>query len=150
PRQPLILLYRRTTGTEIDPAEPDPIQAHVQGERVRRFFDAFQCADGSARGGVNTYSSPEEFGTQLDFHLREILSRVVAADTLPAEFAVQTMRLDAATPRQTVVGRSTQVRVQVCLPSSVGQLRNTTNNDGERTSEQLRDSLMPILFRKET
>jgi len=151
PQQPLILVYRRTTGTDVDPSEPDSVEAHVQGERVRRFFNAFQDTDGSARGGVNLYSSPEEFGTQFDFHIREVLSRMIVPRIAQADTACQTMRLDAATPPQSMVGQSTQVRVQVCLPASKGLLRAMAIEDASQTPlEQLKDSLMPILFRKET
>lgn len=149
PKQPLILVYRRTAGTDIDPADPDLAKVQEQRDRVGRFFEAFQDADGSSRGGVNTYATTEEFETQLGFHLREILSRLLVASTTPADVAVQTTRLDAATPRRSVIGRPTQVRVQVCLPSSAGLLRDPANgHGGEPSAEQFEASLMPILFRK--
>ena len=148
PKKPLILVYRRSVGTDIGPITPDHGEAQL--EQVSRFFRTFQNADGSSQGGFNAYASPEEFETQLSFHLREILSRLLVAGSAQAEDAVQTMRLDAAAPRRSTIGRPTQVRVQVCIPSSAGLLRGRTDAIGpEPSGEQSEASLVPILFRKE-
>lgn len=146
---PQILIYRR-----IDPGRlPDDGDAEVrrQREQVERFFLAFENADGSIRGGVNTYGDPTQFETQLEFHLREILNRLISTTPLHEGQVIQPSRLDAATPTQAAVEQFITVDVQVCQPESRGLLRDraVAGPDAGNESTQTGSSQIPLVFRSE-
>jgi hypothetical protein len=146
---PQVLIYRR-----IDPTRPESggdLEALQQREQVERFFRGFHNEDGSLRGGVNTYRDGAHFEQQLEYHLREILSRLVSPNAVRDGQAVQACRLDAATPAHATLAQATMVHVQLCQLGSPGVLRDRlgTGPDAAAESTQSSSSQVPIVFQRD-
>jgi hypothetical protein len=75
---PSILIFRRTSEVAINPDAADADDRLEQRRRVRRFFDRFRNPDGSWRGGVNEYDSPQAFRDRLRSMLRAYVQRRLA------------------------------------------------------------------------
>jgi Mrp family chromosome partitioning ATPase len=72
---PLVRLYR---GNQIpNPSFDDPnLEKKLkQWTLVKKFFKSFVNKDGSIEGGINQYSTPDEFRMLFDHHLRDILTK---------------------------------------------------------------------------
>jgi hypothetical protein len=59
--KPEILIYRRTAKLLLDADDPELPSKLEQRQRVNGFFERFRNADGSYKGGVNTYDTPSKF-----------------------------------------------------------------------------------------
>ena len=150
-RPPAILVYRRTGGDEQEPSLDRDIDAAPQPEQVERFFARFANADGSLCLGSNIFTGPTDFARQLEFHLREVVGRLLALDvaTQSEGSVAQAMRLDSAMRRRSVLGAPEEVRVQVCLPTSAGLLRGEAEAETDDASRPLQTGTMPVLFRRD-
>ncbi len=73
--KPEILVYRRGEKRLLDPDEDGFEEKCRQWQQIKQFFAAFQEPDGSIKRGYNAYHIPEEFRSQLDLHLRELVRR---------------------------------------------------------------------------
>ena len=147
---PQILIYRRVDlPTAVIDSRPEVIE---QRKEVERFFSSFRNSDGSLRGGVNTYREPNHFEEQLEYHLRELLSRVLMASGVGQDRLVQPRRLDAATPAQAGLRRITTVHVQLCVPASRGSIGDlaTDDLDAATNSGGRASSPVPLVFPAES
>ena len=144
---PQILIYRRLDPSRL-PAVGDA-EDRQQREQVEQFFLAFRNADGSLRGGVNTYGDPAQFERQLEYHLREILSRLIGTTPVREGQVIQSSRLDAATPARAALEQATTVDVQVCQPDSKGLLRDRAGAipDAGSESTQTTSRQIPLVYR---
>ncbi len=75
--RPYVLVYRRDEEPLWGPSDPRREEKLEQWERVNAFFDHFTNPDGSIRQGYNAYRSPSDFQEQLEFHLRDLLARLL-------------------------------------------------------------------------
>ena len=83
---PQILVYRRTQEPAYTPSQLTAADSPlVQWQHVQKFFDAFRNPDGSLRGGVNEYGTPDEFRTALDDHVKRIIFHLLDAQTSKAD-----------------------------------------------------------------
>ncbi|HSP98982.1 MAG TPA: SIR2 family protein [Candidatus Dormibacteraeota bacterium] len=80
---PTVLVYRRTTRVQIDPDDPALEEKLAQHRRVKEFFKRFQNPDGSLRGGVNAYDTPQEFRDRLRVNLRAFIEQRLAGSAAP-------------------------------------------------------------------
>jgi hypothetical protein len=93
---PEILIYRRTEKVLLDADDPELDAKLQQRRRVNTFFEQFLNPDGSYRGGVNTYDTPESFAAQLKSNLRHLLARKLDGTTPPVARSVE-RRFERAT-----------------------------------------------------
>jgi hypothetical protein len=82
-RKPLVLVYRRTEKPKIELDDPEFDAKRKQYELVNQFFQRFQNADGSSRGGYIPYESPSEFERQLDSDIRSVLEDLLSRAAVP-------------------------------------------------------------------
>lgn len=119
--QPHLLLYRKTTEqAATDKSERD---------KVDTFFKQFEGKEATFKGLYKHFSSLGEFENMLFEHIERILhdnppdadspDNRVDPDTRP-DIIEEVRRLDAAMPRECFAGKSTEVRVMICLPQSEG------------------------------
>jgi hypothetical protein len=119
--KPHLLLYRKNADNPAADAD--------QKAKVDRFFKRFEGANATFKGLYKQFTALREFETMLFEHIERILhdnppdgdrpEHRIDPDTRP-EIVEETRRLDAAMPRECQVGRSTEVRVMICLPESEG------------------------------
>jgi len=69
--RPKVILYRCTAKFLLDDDDPEIDRKREQRARLKAFLGTFNNADGSIRGGINDYATPDEFKTRLEKHLRE-------------------------------------------------------------------------------
>ncbi|MEN8197603.1 MAG: hypothetical protein ABFS30_13985, partial [Pseudomonadota bacterium] len=85
---PVVWLYRRCPAPAIRPDDPDFKQKVEQWDKLESFFAGLKNEDGSIRGGVNGYESPDQFQRLLEQHLRDhltlLLQTKVPSDRPPA------------------------------------------------------------------
>jgi formylglycine-generating enzyme required for sulfatase activity len=70
---PRVLVYRRSEEPTIGLRDPRKKEKEEQFERVEAFFTRFRNPDGSLKGGVNGYATPDAFKPLLRQHLEELL-----------------------------------------------------------------------------
>lgn len=119
--QPHLLLYRKTA--------ENPGADESEKDKVENFFKRFEGNGATFKGLYKQFSSLGEFENMLFEHIERILhdnppdadrsgTRVDPATR--SDIIEEARRLDAAMPRECQVGRSTEVRVMICLPDSEG------------------------------
>lgn len=77
--RPKVLVYRRDEVPSFKPDDPEFDSNVEQWRIVQQFFCDFRNVDGSIRGGVNEYDTPDSLEKRLTDHLREIVSQHVAS-----------------------------------------------------------------------
>lgn len=73
-KKPITLLYRRIEKPSIDLDDDARV---AQYQLVKSFFKQFEDSRGALTAGVNTYTTPEEFGKKLERHLRKVISEIL-------------------------------------------------------------------------
>ena len=77
PQRPAVWVYRRmqTPAPELD----TPNFTHIvdQWSKVQSFFERFANPDGSMRGGINHYETPDDFRRTFESHLRDHLTLTI-------------------------------------------------------------------------
>ena len=76
-------LYRRTQKVPLDPDDPSFSERLDQHRRVSEFFERFQDpSSGTAIGGYNSYSDPDQYRQLLEYHLRSVIRELLRAPTV--------------------------------------------------------------------
>jgi hypothetical protein len=73
--RPQIWLYQRNQEPGMSADDPDYEEKQSQLKLVNSFFDSLVNKDGSIAGGINQYSTPDEFRKSFEHHLRDLLTR---------------------------------------------------------------------------
>ncbi|HEU4714698.1 MAG TPA: HEAT repeat domain-containing protein [Pyrinomonadaceae bacterium] len=77
PDGPAVLLYRRTEPLLLNPDDPKFEEKTNQYRLVKQFFDSLVDADGSFKGGYNTYKTPSDFKEALELHLKSLIEKII-------------------------------------------------------------------------
>jgi hypothetical protein len=85
---PEILIYRRTEKVLLDADDPQHDSKLEQRKRVNQFFQRFRNPDGSYKGGINTYKTPQSFAERLKSDLRTLLAKRLGETTRPVVISV--------------------------------------------------------------
>jgi formylglycine-generating enzyme required for sulfatase activity len=72
--RPVVWLYRRSQVPDLNLEDPEFDEKRAQWLNVKNFFEALVDEDGSLRGGVNHYKTPDEFSRHFEKHLRNGLT----------------------------------------------------------------------------
>ncbi len=147
--KPEILVYRRTSEAEFNPESPEYEERLLQHQQVERFFESFRNADGSLRGGYNTYWDAGEFGRVFELHAREVINRLLKSAQQVQPQLQEPRRFEAAMPRETKAGQATEIWTQICLPSSAGLralLPESHAVEEEVSAEDVKEGQLPVHF----
>jgi formylglycine-generating enzyme required for sulfatase activity len=89
-RRPAVWVYRRKGAPNPDLDDPNYASIVEQWNKLQKFFATFRNPDGSLKGGINHYESPDDFRQQFEHHLRdrfdkllEMLPNLKTATTAP-------------------------------------------------------------------
>lgn len=148
--QPHLLVYRKTTEqTDADKSEK---------EKVDNFFKRFEGNEATFKGLYKQFSSLSEFENMLFEHIERILHNNPPATNHPdnhvdpqsrPDIVEEYRRLDAAMPRECQVGRPTEVRIMICLPTSDGlrgELPDFTKEGDLIDKRDVRGSELAVAF----
>ncbi len=72
---PAVIVYNRTEPAWVQLGSSDLDDRRDQWAAVRAFITGITGGNGGPPGGVNTYSSTDEFRALVEFHLRELIRR---------------------------------------------------------------------------
>jgi hypothetical protein len=72
--RPDVFVYRRTEEPPVT-MNSQLLEKFDQWQKVNAFFETFRNPDGSIRGSVNEYATPEAFGERLEQDLRGVIAR---------------------------------------------------------------------------
>ena len=81
---PEVWLYRRSPPLAFRPDDPEKKQKNEQWEKLETFFAGLNNEDGSIRGGINDYETPDQFQRLLEQHLRDHLTQLLEQKVMPA------------------------------------------------------------------
>ncbi|MBL8133856.1 MAG: SUMF1/EgtB/PvdO family nonheme iron enzyme [Anaerolineae bacterium] len=94
-KKPITLLYRRVEKPSIDLDDDARV---AQYQLVKSFFKQFEDSRGALTVGVNTYTTPEEFGKKLERHLRKVISEILDRENAAGMIAAPVRPLVEAPP----------------------------------------------------
>ena len=68
-----VLIYCRTEKPRPEIDDPEYEAKRQQYEAVKKFFERFKSPDGSLKGGINSYETPQDFRENFEKHLESLI-----------------------------------------------------------------------------